>query len=178
MNIDDMCLSLERHDFATIEVLNKKLQKNLIVAMKKQPRGKIMVFDNARGFFEVATILYNINSRGVYLSEFMVNEDYQQCGVGRMIFNLAMAHGDKCGKILIYGVADPTDPIKDVSEKGDYNLEVKTIRDIYKKLGCTIENENEFKRVWNEGEIVASLCEKEKELIAQVTEDQIQSGRQ
>ena len=168
----DMATSLEDYDFATMMVENKKLGKNLLVAMKKQPKGKIMLFDATRGFDEVATILYNINAKGVYVSEFMVNVEYQQCGLGKYIFCLAMAHGDARGKTQVYGEANPTDPIKGVSENGNYETEARTICEIYKKLGCIIEDGDKFKQEWKQGEILNMLGEEERKLIDMVNEDQ------
>ena len=82
-----------------------------------------MVFDEQNGLNEIGSIIFTINGRGVYLSKFVVDETFQQNGIGSFMFNFAMAYGDKIGRTCIYGEANPTDPIKGVSDQSKQNFQ-------------------------------------------------------
>lgn len=173
LELDELAMSISEYGFAVKQIENIKLNKSLLVAIKKGARGKIMVFAARHGMEEVASMGYTINSKGVYLSKFVVSEELQQCGIGRFMWNLAMAHGDALGKTCIYGEANPTDPIQGVSsEEGvTFKQEQDKIREIYKKLGCTINGES-FIRTWKEGEILKVSNEDIKSLVDKIIEEE------
>ena len=160
------------------QVENKKLGKNVLVVMKKERYGKIMVFDDLNIDEPIGTLKYNIGSNGVYVSEFVVAENFQKNGIARMMWNLAMAHGDMFGKTCIYGEANPTDPIKGTSDQEGVTFEIEQnkINEIYGKLGCKVEG-GAFKREWIEGEIINNLCENENLIVSQILENQKQPQR-
>ena len=53
------------------------------------------------------------------LASFFVDEECQQQGYGKFLFNLACAHADVLGATHLAGSAHPTDPIKGVSNNED-----------------------------------------------------------
>lgn len=147
--------TLKNYGFNIEQFKSQNFNKPLLVAMKKSTHGKILIFCDGYGLDQIALASYNINNKGVYLSQFVVNEEFQQKGIGRFMFELAMAHGDYCGVNCVYGVANPTDAIADVSNKKDvtFDKEKQIIKEIYLKLGCTLNGEN-FIRTWKQGEII------------------------
>ena len=160
---------LEKFGFASKEIHHKKLDKPLLISMRKGPKGQIFIFDKDNGDNEIACIQYTVNPRGVYVSKFVTNEEYQQNGLGRLIFSLAMAHGDALGVQEIYGPIDPTDPIKGVSseEEDSFDKEKQTLEKIYSSLGCKVED-GKFSRIWKEKEILNNSSEEIKTFIEEV----------
>lgn len=133
---------------------NQKLQQQFILMAIKGIHNKIMLIDELNNMFEFATILYSIHGKKIYLSSFEVNENYQQNGFGRLLFEIAIAHGDILDATEIYGEASPINNIKGVSdaENSTFEDEEKAIFTIYEKLGCKINPLNHnFYNKWTSG---------------------------
>ena len=110
--------------------------------------------------------------------------EFQQNGIGRLLFEIAIAHGNKMGANSLYGYASPTSSIKGVSnnEGTSYDKEQMALIDIYSHLGCEfIKNDDYFKfvKTWNRedvkefenkeiNEFISNIVEKNK----QTTEEQ------
>ena len=128
---------------------NKKLDKELLFAYIGGPREKIMVYDILCEK-EIAKISYVLNNKGVYISEFVVDSEYQQNGIGKTLFNMVACRGLLLDKKLVYGIASPTDELKDFAgndEDFTFDEEKRVIAQIYQKLGCEvllIDKENHF----------------------------------
>lgn len=151
---------------------NQKLQQQFILMAIKGIHNKIMLIDELNNMFEFATILYSIHGKKIYLSSFEVNENYQQNGFGRLLFETAIAHGDILGATEIYGEASPINNIKGVSdaENSTFEDEEKAIFTIYEKLGCKINplNHNFYKK-WTSGKKIqqaSSFVEKVAYMLA------------
>ena len=82
---------------------NQNLQRQFMLVAVKGIHNKIMLFDELNDMFEVATILYSVHGKKIYLSSFEVDENYQQNGLGRLLFETAATHGDILGATEIYG---------------------------------------------------------------------------
>ena len=123
---------------------NTKIDKDLLFAYIGGAREKIMVYDISCER-EIARICYALNNKGVYLSEFVVDSEYQQNGIGKTLFDMVGCRGLQLDKKLIYGVASPTDEIKGVSKEEDdtFEEEKKAIVKIYEKLGCEVISDDE-----------------------------------
>lgn len=119
----------------------EKLKKELLcVYLYGGAHTSILLYDDKHGIREVGEICYRANANSIFVSKFETNYDFQQCGLGRFMFNLAMAHGDSLGATTLYGYASPTDAIKGVSDKKGvtYNDEKLNLVKIYKGLGCVV----------------------------------------
>lgn len=171
--LDEIAAAIGEYGFAVQQIENIKLNKTLIVAIKKGSRGRIMIFAGKYGMNDIASMDYTINSKGVYVSTFVVSEEMQQNGIGRFMWNLAMAHGDSYGKTCIYGEANPTDPIRGVSgEDGvTFEQEKEKIMEIYSKLGCSFDDES-FRRTWKAGEILKDSGEDIISLVNRINEEE------
>jgi len=136
------------NEFVVCEVEYKKLGRPLKFIYLKKFKHEIQVYDEAYGLQEIARISYAINWKGVYISDFIVNYEYQKLGIGRTLFNMATMHGFYNEKELVYGVVSPIDLIAGVSlEDNDlsYKREYETLIKIYEKLGCNVEeNDGEY----------------------------------
>lgn len=157
---------LKKLGLLTTYIYNDKLNKNLLIAMKKDFKGMIRVFDDEQGV-ELGYITYTINGRGIFVSSLVVKEYYQQNGIARIMFNTAMVHGDIFGVNQIYGNINPTDPIRGVSnnDENSFIKEKKALKQIYKKLGCKVEGDK-FQKVWKEGECFDNCCNEVKMLLS------------
>lgn len=128
--------------------------KPLLVVAIKGSKHKIMVYDSPDISKEIAQISYTNMGGDMHISSFEVNEQHQQKGLGKFLFNLASTHADITGTTRLYGQANPTNAIKGVS-----NVEGKSFRHeqlavvlVYKSLGCTFKADNNFEQIWKSGE--------------------------
>ena len=166
ISLQEIAKTIGIYGYVTQQIENSKLNKTLLIAVKKGSKSNVLVFEEENGLNEIGSATFTINGRGVYLSKFVVNENFQQNGIGRLMFNLAMACGDKMGRTCIYGEANPTDPIKGVSnqENNTFLKEQEKIRELYECLGCQLNGEN-FVRNWQSGKI---LKQSDKQVISLV----------
>ena len=123
-------------------VTNKKLGKNLLMVNLSGTHSTILIYDGDKGLNEIGTIRYAIRGDSVFISEFEVEESFQGAGIGRTMFEFALAHADAMGATYAYGYAKPTNAVKGVSKAGEDNFfaEQKAIMEVYKKLGCNFNN--------------------------------------
>lgn len=142
-------------DQTSVLFKNHKLNQHFLIMSIKGSHNKIMILNPEDDFCDIATLLYTARGNKAYVSSIEVNEDYQQNGFGRLLFEIALTHADILGITLVYGDVDPINNIKGVS-----NIEGKTFEDeqnalikIYQKLGCTYnETTNRFHQKWKSGE--------------------------
>lgn len=128
---------------AIIDIIpNKKLNKNLLMVNLSGSHSTILIYDGDSGFRGIGTIRYSIKGKSVFISEFEVTENFQGAGIGRTMFEFALAHADAMGATYVYGYAKPTNAVKGVSKAGEDNFfaEQKAIMEVYKKLGCNFNN--------------------------------------
>ena len=94
---------------AIIDIIpNKKLNKNLLMVNLSGSHSTILIYDGDSGFREIGTIRYSIKGKSVFISEFEVTENFQGAGIGRTMFEFALAHADAMGATYAYGYAKPT----------------------------------------------------------------------
>ena len=139
----------------TIKFTHNNFDRPFLLIAIKGSHQKLLIYDELFNMTKVGEILYAIRGHKVYISSFEVNEDYQQNGIGRLLFNLAATHGDIENATFIYGDADPINNIKGVSgqEGVTFEDEQQAIFKIYQKLGCTVNPETHgFYQVWKLGE--------------------------
>ena len=142
-------------DQTSVLFKNHKLNQCFLIMSIKGSHNKIMILNPEDDFCDIATILYAIRGNKTYIASIEVNEDYQQNGFGRLLFEIALAHTDLCGLTLAYGDVDPINSIKGVSnvEGTTYEDEKTALIAIYQKLGCTYnETTNRFHQKWKSGE--------------------------
>ena len=152
-------------NYIAMQIYNEKLDKNILYLYLKQSKHILQVFDENYGVKEIARIDYVVNDKGVYISDFVVEEDFQRNGIGKSLFNIAMAHGDAQGAKLVYGTAAPISGIYGVSNEEDsFENEKKVLMQIYTKLGCKFDtqinldnSESRFYQVWASGEKLSEL---------------------
>jgi len=146
-----------------------KMGKNLLFAAFRKNIWIVRVYDESKGLDEIAEIRYNFNENSIYISSFNVSEEYQQNGIGRMIFEYALAHGDAMGANRVYGTASPTDPFKGISSKDEseytYDKEVEALKTIYKKFGCRFIDDENFVKVWEPKSQIAKIDLEFKKMI-------------
>ena len=134
---------------------NKKLDKQFVLIAVNGIHQRIAIFDALAEMKKVATILYSNRGNKTFVSSFEVNENYQQNGLGRLLFEIALTHADILDITMLYGDAEPINNIKGISnnENSTFEEEQQAIISIYKKLGCTVNPiDNRFVQKWKSGE--------------------------
>ncbi len=150
----------------------KRIDTPLLLVAKKTAGRQISIYDESNGFNEIASIRYAITGDRVFISSFEVREDYQRKGIGRYLFEFALAHGDALCATSMYGHASPTAPIKNVSQYG-YKYDRLALQEIYTRLGCKFsqtEQDKKFVQRWQPGDKLDSIDIKTQDIIYQLTE--------
>lgn len=161
-------------------IRNEKMKKDLLFVSTDGTLNRIEIFDEAKGLNKIAVIMYSIRRNRVFVSEIEVNENYQENGIGRFMFEFAMAHGDLKGATSIFGYALPTNNIKRVSSKhglNRYEEETLHLIEIYKKLGCKFKQKGDydnemFEQTWKSGEKFKGLSENIQNLAKELVKHQ------
>ena len=124
----DIETAIKRHfkDVYTEVIKFKKIDRPLLFVIRKKHDRILKLFDETKGLNEIAVIRYSITKDRVFVSTFEVNKDYQQKGIGKFMFQFALAHSDLLGATYLYGHADPIDEIKGVSKYG-YKAELMAL---------------------------------------------------
>ena len=143
----------------TATIHNDKLNRDFLFTYRKSKSHTrfIKIFDVQYGLNEIAEISYSITN-STYISTFETKEEFQGNGIGRLMFETALAQSDKLGSTRAHGQASPTNSISGVKHTQGNVEEQKVINRIYKKLGCTIHNEDSqnidtlFNIDWESGE--------------------------
>lgn len=160
-------------------VQNHKLGRNILMVNLSGTHSSILIYDETKGMSEIGTMRYTIRGGKVFVSEFEVHEEFQGLGIGRTMFEFALAHGDAMGATYAYGYAKPTNNVKGVSVQGKnmFKEEQKAIMEVYKKLGCSFDNpQNEgtidkiFEQRWLTGEKTGNVSEEIKPILMQVVQ--------
>ena len=118
-----------------------KLNKDLMFVYLKKSKHEILVFDSDNGPEEIAKISYAFNDRGVFISDLIVEEEYQRKGIGKSLFIAAMTHGAQKWSKIIYGYISPVGKIKGVSDEKDefsFIREINALIGFYLSLGCEV----------------------------------------
>lgn len=160
-------------EYCANEFYHKGLNKSFLFVYLAGPHHTILVYDENCGVKEIAEIRYVIKGQDCFISQFETDAEFQGNGIGRNIFNFALAHADIKGATKVCGYANPTDAIKGVSdvEGNNSDKEKKTLYKIYEKLGCKIldvdpqfnfVDTKKFSQFWNTGEKYNALSPKQK----------------
>ena len=166
-------------DTLCIVVDDEKFKTPFMLVSTNNMKQKIMLFDGNNGLNRFAEISYSRPKKGIVLATFEVDENHQQQGFGRFLFNLATSHADILGSTYLTGTAHPTATIKGVSKPTNsaldeeaFNKEQETINEIYKKLGCTFDNENNtfFEQHWKSGDKIKNASPLVQDLAYQIAE--------
>lgn len=143
------------------ESLNKNL---LCVYLFGGTHSTLYIYDDKHNMNAVGEILYNVNGDKAFISQIECMEEMQKCGIGKFLFNMALAHADALKATSVSGCIKPCNAIKGISDNSSNNndKEVEALKEIYKRLGCTITEENlfgnanyktyKFSQQWNPGE--------------------------
>lgn len=159
-------------DALCIVVDDKQFNEPFLLVSTNSMKQKIMLFDGNSDLDQFAEISYSRPTKGMVLASFFVDEECQQQGYGKFLFNLACTHADVLGATHLAGSAHPTDPIKGVSNNEDsFEKEQQTIIEIYKKLGCSFENDSTFfEQHWTNGDKLKNASPLIQELAYKIAE--------
>lgn len=167
---------MDRVDVPVIfsEVYVEKAKRTFICAHFKLDDYKMCLYDPKKeSTAPVSRIDYHFNYQGLHISHFKTSAEYQNQGLGRKVYNLAMAHADSVGITYSHGYILPTGEIKAFSNKQAYSeLErLNFLKDVYKNLDNVVIPlindvfEYEFESTWKHNERVSMLPLEEKEFI-------------
>ena len=136
----------------------------------------IRLFDENHGLDIVSSIGYRINSNSCFISSFETLEELQGLGLGRFVYNMALAHADMQGAKSSYGDLSPTNSIKGVSAFGEehFSEEIEALIQIYSKLGNNLDVSQEngsirFSSSWNAGDRIKLLSNEQLELLQEIS---------
>lgn len=160
--LEDIEKSIRRYtnDIVTMKVFNRTLNRELLFVFTSGSSNRVLVYDQFKGLDNVAEINFSARSGKVFITSFVVKMDYQQNGIGKFLLDFALAFGDCLGSEYAYLYANPTDPIKGVSDKGfNYQKEKEILNTIYERLGFkenldykSYLDERLFEQRWLQGE--------------------------
>lgn len=154
------------------KVYIKSANKTFLCACVEGATCSIRLYDEDCGLDHVASIDYRPTAQSCFISAFETKEHFQRLGLGRFIYNMALAHADMLGVTYSYGIIEPTNNIKDVSKfyKDCREEEIEALKEIYEHLGNNIEpaqNGESLKLFsnWKSGERIKLLNKAQKELL-------------
>lgn len=160
--LEDIEKSIRRYtnDIVTMKVFNRTLNRELLFVFTSGSSNRVLVYDQFKGLDNVAEINFSARSGKVFITSFVVKMDYQQNGIGKFLLDFALTLGDCLGSEYAYLYANPTDPIKGVSDKGfNYQKEKEVLNTIYERLGFkenldykSYLDERLFEQRWLQGE--------------------------
>ena len=160
-------------DALCVVVDDKSFKEPFLLVSTNNIKQKIMLFDGNTDLEQFAEISYSRPTKGMILATFEVDEEHQQQGFGRFLFNLACAQADILGCHHLAGTAHPTAPIKGVSseEHDIFEQEQQVIIDIYKKLDCTFADDSTFfEQHWTNGDKIKNANPLTQELAYKIAE--------
>lgn len=134
-----------------------KLNESILIVFFKNSANKIKLFCEGSWMDPIAEITYTQHKGRVFISSYEVLEEYQQKGLGRLLFNLALAHADYNGITSLYGHATPINSVQGINneEEGAYEKIQEVLYKIYEKLGCKFDfygDNNTFSQEWKNGD--------------------------
>lgn len=159
-------------DIPIKQVFIKSANKTFLCACVEGSSSSIRLYDEEHGLNHVASIDYRANTQSCFISSFETMEDMQKLGLGRFVYNMALAHADALGATYSYGIIEPTNNIKGVSKsyKDCREEEIEALKEIYSHLGNSIElssNGHSLKLScnWVAGDRIKLLSSAQKKLI-------------
>lgn len=162
-------ISIYNENFASEIIYNRKLNKNFLLVFISGSINKLVVYDEEHGTNEIARILYVIRGKNLVVSELEVQEEFQQNGIAKLLFNIALAQADLQGATFAYGQVDPINNIKGIDADNQRELKEKLI-EIYTKLGCFYNKENNcFEICLKENENISGLDSEIKKFVYLIT---------
>lgn len=155
------------------EVYVEKANKHFLCAHFKLDDYKMCLFDPKVGPEFICRIDYHFNGLGCHISHFKTFVDYQGKGLGRKVYDLALAHADSVGHRASHGYIMPTGEIKAFSNRGAYDEyeRIEYLKNTYTHLGNTVTRlvndvfEYEFSSTWAPHERMSKLNIEEREFI-------------
>ena len=161
----------------------KKLNMDLLCLYLYGAHPSLMVFHKDYGINHIAEINYRVAGDKCFISTFECVPQFQGNGIGKFLFNMAMAHADALGATKIYGYINPTDEIKGVQSKANsLEPEKEALKQIYTKLGCNLSNEDvfgnhasevKFEQSWAHGEKLKGLSQQKLEFVKNAAQMQL-----
>ena len=157
----------------------EKLNKSVLFVYSRGASNKVQLFDDVNGLNEIGMIGYS-RTDNTFISALEVKKHYQGNGVGRFLFEFALAHVDMLGVTSAHGEIMPTNDIKGVKPKGKGSHTAHKLKlvEIYKKLGCAIDDiamddgYPSFTITWEKGERFNNTSIQIQELVTEVVEKQ------
>ena len=150
----------------------EKLNQPILIVFFKRAANKIKIFDAVNGIDAIAEITYTQHKHKVFISSYEVISEYQQNGLGKLLFNLALAHSDYNGITSVYGHATPINEVKGISstDKDSYDKIQQVLYKIYEKLGCEFDfygENNTFSQEWKSGDKFKKIPKEFQKLITE-----------
>lgn len=155
------------------EVYVEKAKRHFLCAHFQLDDYKMCLFDPKEGPYIVSRIDYHFNTLGCHISHFKTEVQYQGKGLGRKVYDLAMAHADIMGYRESHGYIMPTGEIKAFSNRGAYDEldRIEYLKNTYTSLGNKVTAltndvfEYEFSSKWAPHEQMSKLPIVEREFI-------------
>lgn len=159
-------------DAVSAKIFMPKAGRQFLFVCNDGSKSSIRVYDRYSGMQEVAEITYRASSSSCYISAFETMEEYQRLGLGKCIYQMALAHADLLGATEGSCLVNPTNNIKGVSKPlvDCYKEEATALREIYTRLGNSIVKCDFGWRAsckWKENEKILELDEKQHALITE-----------
>ena len=134
-----------------------KLNQPILIAFSDGAANKIFIYNTQNGSDAIGRIRYTNRTDKVYISSFEVERKYQQRGLGKLLFNLALAHADYIGVTKAYGHATPINEVLGINSANEDSFEqiLQVLFVVYEKLGCKFDfhgENNTFTQLWKSGE--------------------------
>ena len=158
-------------DCSTYVVKNhSKLNQPILIVFCRMSANKIKIFDAINGIDPIGEIVYTLHKHRAFISSYEVLSEYQQKGLGKLLFTLALAHADYNGITSIYGHATPINEVNgiDSQDENAYEEIQNILYTIYEKLGCEFDfygDNNTFSQTWMSGEKFKKIPKEFQKLI-------------
>lgn len=155
------------------EVYVEKAKKTFLCAHFQLDDYKMCLFDPKEGPYIVSRIDYHFNTLGMHISHFKTESKYQSKGLGRKVYDLALAHADLMGHRESHGYIMPTGEISALSNRQAYDeyARLEYLKNAYISLGNEVSSlvndvfEYEFSSKWQPHEQMSKLSVYEREFI-------------
>lgn len=155
------------------EIYVEKAKKTFLCAHFQLDDYKMCLFDPKEGPYIVSRIDYHFNTLGCHISHFRTEPQYQGKGLGRKVYELALAHADLLGYRESHGYILPTGEIKTLSNRQAYDehARLQYLKQVYISLGNEISPlindvfEYEFSSNWQPHEQMNKLPIAEREFV-------------
>lgn len=158
------------------QVSIKKANKNFLCLCLDGHTKTIRLYSAENNLNEVCEIEFKILNSGVFIEKFETDEFYQNAGLGKYLYNLALGYADYVGCKNSFGYIEPINAINGISNREKYckNEEVEFLKNVYKKLVNEIEVMNiegidvyKFTDNWQTNEKFEKLDNIQKEVVTE-----------